>query len=127
MARPPMHSTVPNARPSGAPPLGLVGAGGDRCAGPDGPRLTDVLNGADPRVTGRQFMSTPLDEASTDSFVLLVVDQCTGEIDAFGPLDARATIEELEWLRRDLDHGILANVSFGVVRLQALSAGWTCR
>ncbi len=127
MAHPPTHSTVPTSRPSDARPLELVGAGGDRFAGPDGPRLTDVLNGADPRVAGRQLVSTPLDEASTDSFVLLVVDQCTGEIDAFGPLDARATIEELEWLRQDLDHGILANVSFGVVRLQALSAGWTCR
>ena len=127
MAHPPMHSTVPTTRPSGARPLELVGAGDDRCAGPDGSRPTDVLNGSDLRVAGRQFVSTPLDAASTDSFVLLVVDQCTGEIDAFGPLDAPATIEELEWLRQDLDHGILANVSFGVVRLQALSAGWTCR
>jgi hypothetical protein len=127
MAHPPMHSTVPTSRPSGARPLELVGAGGEWCAGPDGPRLTDVLNGADPRVAGRQFVSTLVDEASTDSFVLLVVDQCSGEIDAFGPLDALATIEELEWLRQDLEHGILANVSFGVVRLQALSAGWPCR
>jgi hypothetical protein len=127
MAHPPMQSTVPASRPSAGRPLELVGAGGDRGAGPDGHRLTDVLNGSDPRLAGRQFVSTPLDEASTDSFVLLVVDQGTGEIDAFGPLDARATIEELEWLRQDLDHGILSNVSFGVVRLQALAAGWTCR
>ena len=124
MAHPPMHSTVPTSRP--ARPLGLVGAGHERCGGPDGPRLIDVLTGADPGVAGRQFVST-LDEASSDFFVLLVVDQCTGEIDAFGPLDARATIEELEWLRQDLDHGILANVGFGVVRLQALSAGWPFR
>jgi hypothetical protein len=127
MAHPPVHSTVPTSRPSGARPLELVVDGGDRRDGPDGQRLTDVLNGSDRRVAGRQFVSTPLDETSSDSFVLLVVDQCTGEIDAFGPLDARATIEELEWLRRDLDHGVLANVTFGVVRLQALSAGWTDR
>jgi hypothetical protein len=127
MAHPPMHSTVATTIPSGARPLELIGAGDDRCAAPDGQWLTDVLNGSDLRAAGRQFMSTPPDEASTDSFVLLVIDQCSGEIDAFGPLDARATIEELEWLRQDLDHGILANVSFGVVRLQALSAGYTCR
>ena len=129
MAHPPAHAAVQSgARPSrssGARPLGLVGPEGRRSAGLDGLRLTDVLNGSDPLVAGQPTVSPATDEASTDLFVLLVVDQCTGEIDAFGPLDARATIEELEWLRQDLDQGVLANVSFGVVRLQALS-GWTC-
>jgi hypothetical protein len=126
MGHPPAHAAVPTTGPSAARPLGLVDVPGDRLDGRDGQRLTEALNGADPRVAGRPFVAIPVDASSTDAFVLLVVDQCTGEIDAFGPLDARATLEELEWLRQDLDHGVLANVSFGVVRLQSLS-GWTYR
>jgi hypothetical protein len=53
-----------------------------------------------------------------ETFVVLVVDPTTGEIDAHGPYDGLGATVRADQLRAELDAGDLGDVVVGVTRLQ---------
>jgi hypothetical protein len=53
-----------------------------------------------------------------ETFVVLVVDPTTGEVDAHGPYDGLAATIKADQLRAEMDAGDLQDVVVGVTRLQ---------
>ena len=53
-----------------------------------------------------------------ETFVVLVVDPASGEVDAHGPYDGLAATVKADQLRAELDAGDLQDVVVGVTRLQ---------
>lgn len=69
--------------------------------------------------SGSSMLSAKLAELyRCETFVVLVVDPATGEVDAHGPYDGLGATVRADQLRAEMDAGDLADVVVGVTRLQ---------